>query len=473
MTSRQMRIAPRLLTGVGTALLLGGCATFSEDGGFDTVASESRSALEQDARWLKDDASRAAARDEVGRLLAQELDPGAAVQVALLNNPRLQAEYANLGISESDLVQAGRLPNPGFSFSRTSGGGTLEIERGLHFNVMALLTMPMRVGIETRRFEAARLTAAAETVAVGLEARSAWVDAVHARQATGYFREVLASAEASRDLMRRMTGVGNSSRLDLAREQLFHAEASAALARAVQRETEAREALIRVLGLWGDQLALRIPERLPDLPAEPRTVDGVERKAVEQRLDIRRARHELDAVSANLDLTRTTRFVNVFEAGPAQVRDRGEPIRDGYEISLEIPVFDWGGARVAKAEALAMQAAQRLRATAVDARSQVRAAYHGYRTSYDVAKHYRDEILPLRKRISDEQLLRYNGMLIGVFELIQDAREQVASVSAYLDALREFWMADVNLERAMLVGSSPDGASRSAALPAAGGDQPH
>lgn len=469
MTGVRVRTVSRHLAGAGAALLLGGCATFSEDGGFATVASESRSALGQEARWLKDDAARAAARDEVARLLAEELGPEGAVQVALLNNPRLQAEYANLGISESELVQAGRLPNPGFSFSRTRGGGTQEIERGLHFNVMAVLTMPLRVGIEARRFEAARLAAAAETVATGLEARAAWVDAVHARQATDYFREVLASAEASRDLTRRMTGVGNASRLDLAREQLFHAEASAALARAVQREVQAREALIRALGLWGDQLAVRIPGRLPELPAEPLTVEGAERKAVEQRLDIRRARHELDSVSANLDLTRATRFVNAFEAGPAQVRERGEPIRDGYELNLEIPIFDFGGARVTKAEAMAMQAANRLRATAIDARSQVRAAWQGYRTSYDIARHYRDEILPLRKRISDEQLLRYNGMLIGVFELIQDAREQVASVSAYLDALREFWMADVNFERAMLVGSSRPGEMRSAALPAGGG----
>jgi len=473
MTAIDVRAAPRVITGVLAAALLGGCATFSEDGGFDTVSAETRSALGAEARWLEDDAARAAARDEVRRLIAQELDAETAVQVALINNPRLQAEYANLRIGEADLVQAGRLPNPGFSFSRTTGGGAQEIERGLHFNVMALLTMPMRVGVETRRFEAARLAAAAETVAVGLEARAAWVAAVHARQASGYFREVLDSAEASRELMQRMTGVGNSSRLDLAREQLFHAEAVAALARAEQRETEAREALVRALGLWGDLGELRLPERLPDLPQAPRAIDAVERAAVEQRLDIRRARHELDGASANLQLNRTTRFVNVFEAGPAQVRERGEPIRDGYELSLEIPVFDWGGARVAKAEAMAMQAADRLRATAIDARSQVRAAYQGYRASYAVARHYRDEILPLRRRISDEQLLRYNGMLIGVFELIRDARDQVASVSAYLDALLDFWMADVTLDRAMLVGSAPGGAMRSAAIPGAGGDAPH
>jgi outer membrane protein TolC len=156
-----------------------------------------------------------------------------------------------------------------------------------------------------------------------------------------------------------------------------------------------------------------------------------------------------------------------------QVRDRGEPIRDGYEVSLEIPIFDWGGAKVARAEAMYNQAANRLRATAINARSEVRQAYFGYRTAYDLAKHFRDEVVPLRKRISEENLLRYNGMLIGVFELIADAREQVASVSAYLDALREFWVADTSLKTAMLAGSAPMGGGQTAALPAGGNGGGH
>jgi outer membrane protein TolC len=466
---RDAQRAGRRALVLGASLLLAGCATFSEDGGFDPVAAEARSALGHEARWLRDDDARAQARAQVAGLLAQELSADTAVQIALLNNPRLQAEYANLGISESDLVQAGRLPNPGFSFSKSSGGGEREIERGVHFNVIAILTMPLRVGVQTRRFEAARLQAAAATLATGFDAHAAWVAAVHARESAGYFAQVHAAAEASRELMSRMSRVGNASRLALARDQLFHAEASASLARATQREDAAREALIRALGLWGDQLAFRLPERLPDLPAAPRAIADVERAAIEQRLDVRLARRELDALSANLDLTRSTRFVNVFEAGVTQSRERGEPIQDGYELSLEIPIFDFGGARVAKSQALAAQAADRLRAIAIDARSEVRQAYRAYRGAYDIARHYRDEIVPLRKRISDEQLLRYNGMLIGVFELIADAREQVVSISGYLDALRDFWRADAALRAAMLASAAPMAAMDSPSPPAGGG----
>ena len=103
-----------------------------------------------------------------------------------------------------------------------------------------------------------------------------------------------------------------------------------------------------------------------------------------------------------------------------------------------------------------MQSVHRLQSAALAAQSEVRASYQTYRTTYDIARHYRDEVVPLRKRIADENVLRYNGMLIGVFELLADAREQIASVNAYIDALRAFWLAETDLQLA-LSGTSPEG----------------
>jgi outer membrane protein TolC len=119
---------------------------------------------------------------------------------------------------------------------------------------------------------------------------------------------------------------------------------------------------------------------------------------------------------------------------------------------------------VARAEALYLQAVSRVAQTAVDAESELREAYGAYRTAFDTARHYRDELVPLRKRIADETLLRYNGMLIGVFELLADAREQVVAVNAALDATRTYWIAETDL-RAALAGAG--GGSRSARTAAA------
>ena len=187
------------------------------------------------------------------------------------------------------------------------------------------------------------------------------------------------------------------------------------------------------------------------------------------RLDVLMAQKELAGLSATLGLTRSTRFVNLLDLGYR--RDSGA---SGYEIELQIPLFDWGGARVAKAEAIYMQALHRAAGTAVDARSQVRETYAAYRSAYDIARHYRDEIVPLKKRISDQQLLRYNGMLISVFELLADARDQVTSVNAAIEAQRDFWIADAALQAALTgSGGATLAPARAGAAPAAGGAPQH
>jgi outer membrane protein, multidrug efflux system len=123
---------------------------------------------------------------------------------------------------------------------------------------------------------------------------------------------------------------------------------------------------------------------------------------------------------------------------------------------LPIPIFDWGGAANARAQATYMQSVSTVRTSAINARSEVREAWHSYRTAYDVAKNYRDEIVPLRKFINDENLLRYNGMLIGIFELFADTRANIAAVSASIDAQRDFWLIETDLQ-ITLTGTSPGG----------------
>jgi hypothetical protein len=145
-----------LVLAVLSAALLGGCASFSEDGGLDAIQSATRTHIPQDVVWTRDDASRGAAQARVDALLAHPLSADDAVQIALLNNPGLQAAFNTLGIAEADWVAAQRLPNPGFSIGRLTQGSEVEWERSLHLNLARLLTMPMRVDIEQRLFEQTR-----------------------------------------------------------------------------------------------------------------------------------------------------------------------------------------------------------------------------------------------------------------------------------------------------------------------------
>jgi outer membrane protein TolC len=458
----------RRATAVAAALALAGCASFSADGGFGAVERMTLERTGQSPRLVRTPEDHQAVRARVAELIAAPLGAASAVELALLNNPGLQASFRELGIAEADLVQAGRMRNPVFHFANLRSPEAFEIERALLFDLLGLLTMPQRVAMQRTRFEQAQLEAASQAVAVAAEARRAWTAAVASRELVAYAGQVQDAADASAELARRMTLAGNFSRLAQMREQTFYAEATAQLARARHQATADRERLVRVLGLWGADTAFTLPERLPELPKTPAEPRDAEQRALEQRLDVQAARRASAALAESLGLTRVTRLVDGFELGYANASERGEPRKDGYELSFQLPLFDWGTARVARAESLYRQSLERAAQTAIDARSQVRERYSAYRTAYDLARHYRDEVVPLARRISEENLLRYNGMLIGTFELLADARDQVRSVVGAVEALRDFWVADADLQQVLTAG--PPGAApapRTAAAPAA------
>ena len=424
--------------------LLGGCASFLPDGGFDAIQSAAQSHIQKDVVWSRDAAARAQTEARVDALLEKPLAADDAVQIALLNNPGLQAAFNALGIAEADWVAARRLPNPGFAIGRLTRGDEVEWERSLHLNLARLLTLPMRAGIEQRLFEQTRRALIIDVLRLAADTRKAWVVAVAANQTAHYHQQAMDAAEAGAELARRMAQVGNWSKLKQAREQSFYADAALAVARAEKAKLQARERLARLMGL-PHAGKLQLPDRLPELPAALPPLQNVEQRAMESRLDLQMAKLQSEALAKNLGLTRSTRFVNVLELGVINNSSNEAPVQRGYEISFELPLFDWGQSRVVQAESRYRQSLERARETAVNARSEVREAYAVQQGQYAIARHLRDEVVPLKKRISEENLLRYNGMLIGVFELLADARSQIVSVNAAIEAQRDFWLADADL----------------------------
>lgn len=453
----------RVIAALTVAALLAGCTTFSKDGGFDTVSGTASQRLGKDALLVRTDEDRSAVAQRTQELLSRPLGMDDAIQIALLNNRGLQASYSELGIAEADLVQAGRLPNPGFTFSRTHGGNDLSISRTFTLGLLSVLTLPLATRIESSRFEQTRLLAADAMLKVAADARRAYIGAVAAAQSAAYAEQVKDSAQAGAELALRMQQAGNFSKLDYAREQAFYAQAVVQLAKARQQSVSAREKLTRTMGLWGSQAQYELPERLPDLPATRPELQDLERFAMQNRLDIQAAKLQTQSVARSLGLSRATRFVNALDVGYQNNFTTSDGREQGYEISVEIPVFDWGASKVARAEAIYLQSANRVAETAINARSEVRESYSAYVSDYDIAKHYRDEVVPIRKTISDELLLRYNGMLASVFELLADSREQIGAVNSAIDALKDYWLAQTDLQQA-LGGSLPLGAMATAPL---------
>src|SRR2546423_15501978 len=222
----------RLTAAAAVALVLAGCASFSPDGGFDKVGELTKDRTGQAPTLVRSEADNNIASSRVAELLKEPLTADGAVEVAYLNNRGLQASFTELGIAEADLVQAGRLHNPSLSFGRLSGGGVVEIDRSVLFDVLGLLTMPAAKEVTQRRFEQAQYSAAFEAVGLAADVRRAYYSAVAAQELVKYYQQVKDAADASSELAKRMLAAGNFNKLAQMREQAFYTDATAQLARA-------------------------------------------------------------------------------------------------------------------------------------------------------------------------------------------------------------------------------------------------
>jgi outer membrane protein TolC len=456
-STRTIAVPPAAFVAMSlAALALCGCATFSKDGGFDSVSQETRAHLGKDVRWARSDEQRAKADSQVAELLTHELAAEDAVQIALLNNRNLQASFEELGISEAELVQSGRLPNPRFTLRHAAAGAQYDIEETLSFNVLSLLTAPYAHAIQKRRFAAVQSAAVIAVVQLAGATRQAFFAAVAARESVHFLEQVKRAADAGGELARRMVAAGNWNLLDQAREQNFAIDAAQRLTQARLKQDSTREKLSRLMGL-GEPAALKLAAALPELPPQIADLPDVEQAILQNRIDLRLMRLHIDELAHNFGLNNATRFVNVLDLGPTRVLQgaQSQPYESGYEISLEVPLFDAGGPRVRRAQAIYSQAVDRFAQAAIEAHSQIREAYAAYRATFDIARQQRDQVVPSRRLVAAQNLLRYNASLVSVFDLLSDARADIASVDGYILSVRDFWMAKSELDSALLGNSSP------------------
>lgn len=461
--------SPRFLLTASLALVVSACATVPADRGIGSVekvlAEKTGSAmpLQSDGESLRID------EEELTRILAFPLGMKDAERVALYRHPVVSARLAEVGIAQADLAQAGRLRNPGFSFTRFSGD---DYEATTLFDIGGLVLMPLRKRLASRQLVMAQYRAASELIDHVSGARNAWIEAVAETHKTRLMEEMLESYQTANSLMGQMSAIGHSSRREAARSELELTEFLASLSRQRVRETGAREALVRQLGLWGaDASVLTLPDALDDPPSQPIPYAQVASQAVTQRLDVEIARRNVDAMADNLRLTRRSPFLNVFELGPVVEASEGER-ETGFEIEFTLPIFDLGGVKSEKARIAFDLAMAQAENTAISAASQAREAVHAYRRAYDIAVAYRERVLPLRDYLTREEMLRYNGMLISVFDLLDDAAQGLGTHIAYVDALRDFWLADNRMKHVLVAGGSPSLVLADSGMAPTGGDSP-
>lgn len=460
-----------------SALLLSACASPDQvaklgnpRAGFDSVAAATAAATGKETVWIQSGAEAAANAKRVQTLVYKKtISADTAVQVALLNNKGLQAAYAELGLSSADVWQQTLQPNPTVSVAvlgigANGLGGYRAIEGMIANNILSLVTRNKRLGIADIHFRQAQLVAAEETLRVATETRRAWVEAVAAFEAAGLIAQAQGTANAASELAARLGEVGSLNKAEQAREHAFYAELTGQRAQAKLAAELAKEALTRQMGLWGADAVYYVPNALPQLPRSVAARPKIEAEALGRRVDLSIAKLELEAAAQENGLTDATRYVTDLEiiAGFEAEREAedGEVSTETtpqIEVEFDIPIFDSGKARKRKAETAYMRAANELAQMAVNVRSEARSAYLAYTASHQIARHYRDAVLPLRRTIEEEGLLSYNGMITNTFELLADTRARLNSNLQEGSARRDFWLADANMVAAVYGGGAAAG----------------
>ncbi len=434
--------------------------------GFDTVDTEVTDASGKETVWVQ---SQETAEEMVERVHSlthrKTISADTAVQVALLNNKGLQAAYAEIGLSAAEVWQQALPENPKVSVEVLGIGapglpGYRSIEGWVATNLLRLATYDRRVNIAESRFREAQQRAILETLQLAGRTRIAWINAVGAFETVFYLNQAQVAADAASQLAEKLGKSGALTKAGQAREHVFYAELAGQRAEAKLAAKMAKEELTRLMGLWGSEVDYFVPDQLPPLPKRRKQQTRIEAKALKHRVDLQIAKLELETLASSYGLTEATRYVTDLEiiVGKEFEKeledDEIEKVKTGQvELEFVIPIFDTGKARLRKAELAYMRAANRLAELAVNVRSEARSAYTEYNARYDIARHYRNNVLPLRANIEEEALLTYNGMITNTFELLADTRAKSNAVILATNAKRKFWLADANLDGAVLAGS--------------------
>ena len=431
--------------------LITGCAQIPPKAGFDEVEQTLADRLDQQIRWIQNTDEDKAVQQHIQQLLQQALSPQAAVQIALLNNRTLQASYEELGIAQADVVRAGLLKNPVFSFVARfpdQPPSAANLEFNLVGDFLNLLMLPARRHVAEQQFEQVKLDVANHIFEFAALVRQRYFTLQAALQSVAILREIVSVTEASCKLAEKFYEAGNISELQLSREQALLESARLMLIQHQLAANAEREQFQQLLGLY-DQQQWTIPALLTPVPIETPDLQNLQALAIDQRLDLLAAGKELEARASRLGMTRDWRLLAAAEFGISVERDPDGATATGPALSLELPVFDQGQANIATADAHLRQSENRLAALALQIRSEVRETENRMRIAQQMAQRYRQTIIPLHERIVTLSQQHHNYMIIGAFELLNARKEEMQIFQDYLHATRDYWIARSDLERAV------------------------
>ena len=390
-------------------------------------------------------------RQAIDQWLGAPMTAEAAVRVAMLRSPRLQQEYARLGLARADVLEVVQVSNPTLSLSRSyldPGSGYNRLA-SLTLPLADLLVLPVRTRLARAEYERAKLEIAGAVLNVAADVEAAWYTYVGAQQVADMRTAVAGGADAAAELAQRFFDAGNISELQLKQEQAAASEARIIAARARADAGRARLTLNTLLGLSGEDAAWATSDRLPMPVGAEDDPQQLAELARTSSLELLAARQQADILMDALGITRKLRWLGGSEIGYERERDADGTRLRGPTLDLELPIFNQGQAKLARAEALLAEARARVAQAELGVDNAVRLGAEQVRELSQVVAIHREALIPQREKVVERSQQEQNFMLIGVFELIQAKVQEYNAYESYLEAVRDYWLARVETMRAV------------------------
>ncbi len=429
---------------VGT---VSGCASVATKRELNDVQGNIEQRTQKTLDWSFSSNDEEIIRQKIHNALQNYLTVDTAVEVALMNNPSLQASFEELGIAKADVIQAGLLKNPslhGF-IRRPSHDGAANREFEVKQDILSMLTLPLRRTMAGQQLEQMKYRVGQAVLKLDGEVRAGYYTFQSARQMYTMQGKILKAAQSAVELAERQRDAGNINDLVLSGHQMALYQVKMELTQQEAEVIEARENLARLMGLSGDDTSWDVPDDLPYVSKEEPSLKELEAKALAMNFDLAAARQEIKVMQKAVSVSRVG-MIPDLQAGFNTEKESDGGKLSGPVFEVEVPLFDQKQSSVARAKAQLRQSEQRLKALEDEILAAVRSKYAKLMAAKNLVETYQDTVIPLHARFIDSLQKHYNYMLVGIYDLLDAKKEEVAAIHKFLENLKEYWVIRSELE---------------------------
>ena len=436
---------------IGALLVLffmAGCATVKTDQEWGKLKEIAYERFGEEIVWEQSEAEKQRTQNEVARLLTDGLSRHDAVRIALMNNRQLQQSFEKVGISKSDLVQAGLFSNPSLDvlFRFPSGGGRTNIEATSLLPLSDLWQIPFRKKVAATRLEATILHTGQIMIETAAEAKKDYDAVNYLKRSEKETKEILQKFQEIRDQVDTRRNFGFMSEQDLYLSQLMVFDAELELARIRNQIATRKAKLNRVLGLKPSQNNYElVPEKECEEFAHLPDLETAVRHALEHRLEVQMAKFRIHRAERVLELEKKLIFKHIG-LGASYEKDVEGTEGFGPALDIQLPLFDQNQAQIARAQYEIRQERKKLQALEDQVWEEVTGDLEAIRLFETRRRSLREQIIPLREKILKYAEKWVSAMQLNRLYLLEAQRGLLQSRQEYVEALMGFQNALVDLE---------------------------